>query len=235
MLNASRRLAPRVTRALLTCTLLLCADGAGAEMVFSHYRGVSLGDPVQLVVDRLGANLADVATVHLRPALIQRLTYRPRRFVSGLTLEPDALAEMVLTFHVGRLARIAVSYDRDRTAGLTDADLLTALSATYGTSMLTSTPPPAMPSAAVEAEPIGRWGDTDTLVVLRREAYSSRVGLTITAIESDRAMQAAVADSLRLDAREAPARDAARRDEAAKAASARADTIRQANKATFTP
>lgn len=229
MLNATR-----LVVLVSVITALGGSHALGSEMVFSHYRGVTLGDGVQLVVSRLGASLGDVATVQTRPALVQRLTWRPRRFISGMTLEPDALAEMVLTFHMGRLTRIAVVYDRDRTAGLTDADLRASLSATYGTPWLSSSAAQS-PAAASDSEPIGRWGDADTLIVMRREAYSGRVGLTITAVLEDQAMTSAMAEGARLDAAEAPARDLARREAETKARGDRDEAVRQSNKAAFTP
>ena len=119
-----------MTRVLLltvVCAVSLVRPVASAESPLSRYRDVSLGDPGQVVVDRLKVPLSDVKVVHDRPTVVQQLTWRPHRSVSGATVEPDPLAEMVLTFHLGRLARIAVSYDRARTAGLTDADLNDAL------------------------------------------------------------------------------------------------------------
>ena len=47
---------------------------------------------------------------------------------------------MVLTFYEGRLARIAVTYDRERTQGLTNADLHEAITSLYGASLLLSVP-----------------------------------------------------------------------------------------------
>jgi hypothetical protein len=69
-----------------------------------------------VVVDQLKVTSSDVKVVHERPTLIQRITLRPRRLVSG-SVEPDPLGEMVLTFHLGRLAGITATYDLDRTKG----------------------------------------------------------------------------------------------------------------------
>lgn len=208
---------------------------ASAESVFSRYRGVTLGDSVQVAVDYLKAAPSDVKVVHTRPTLVQQLSWRPRRFVSGTRIEPDALAEMLLTFHLGRLARIAVIYERDRTEGLTNADLHDVLSGVYGTSMLLSTPVGTTILSSANLQTIGRWGDSETLVVLWREAYPDRVRLTITAIDADRAMQEAIVDGARLDTSEAPARDLARRAAEAAAVRARDENIRRDNKAAFKP
>ena len=91
---------------------------------------------------------------------------------------------MVLTFHLGRLARVVATYDRDRTEGLTNADLHDAFTTIYGTSMLV--PTPSRVRASSEPEIIGQWGDGKTLVVLLREAYPRRLKLTVSSIAADR-------------------------------------------------
>jgi hypothetical protein len=215
------------------CTTALVFPVTSAESVLSHYRGVTLGDSVQVVVDHLQVTPAEVKVLYERPTLVQQITWRPNRFVSGTAVEPDPLAEMVLTFNLGRLARIAVTYDRERTQGLTNADLLEALSGVYGLAMLTSTI--RTTPASTEPETIGSWSDSETLVLLRRDSYASRLSLTITSVAADVVMQKAIGDGVRLDAGEAPARDLARRNAESTALLARDEKIRRDNKAAFKP
>ena len=80
----------------------------------------------------------------------------------------------VLTFS-GQLVRIAAIYDRDRTQGLTDADLRELVSAVYGLALLPSRA--TTTNALVERRIIGSWGDHDTLVALWADAYPRRLGL----------------------------------------------------------
>jgi len=223
-------------RALLltvVCATTLVLPATSAEPVLSRYRDVTLGDTVQVVVERLQMTLSDVKVVSERPTLVQQLTWRTRRFVSGADSAHDPVADMVLTFHLGRLTRIAVTYDRERTAGLTNADLHEAMSSVYGTSMLLSTPIQITPPAGPEV--IGRWEDAGTLVLLWRESYPARVGLTIASMGADREAQVAIADGLRIDASEAPARDLARHAAEVAALRARDEKIRLDNKAMFKP
>ena len=84
------------------------------------------------VVEALKAQPADVKVVQERPSLVQQLTWRRQRYVSGVTVMADPLDELVLTFHLGRLARIAVTYDRNRIEGLTDTNLTDAFTDVYG-------------------------------------------------------------------------------------------------------
>lgn len=219
----------------LAGTLSFVVPAPAAESVLSQYRGVALGDSVQVVVDRLKLVASEVKVVHERPTVVQELTWRPHRFISGSTLEPDPLAEMVLTFYAGRLARIVVSYDRDLTEGLTNADLNESMGRVYGTSILIATPtqPSLMPSS--ERQTIGRWEDAETLLLLWRDQYPNRVGLTITSIARDAALQDGIAAGVRLDADEAPARDLARRTAKAAVTLAKDEKVRRENKAKFKP
>jgi hypothetical protein len=225
----------RVLTLTIVCATAITVSSTSAQPALSRYRGVTLGDPVQVVVDQLKVTSSDVKVVHERPTLIQRITWRPRRLVSGTIVEPDSLGEMVLTFHLGRLAGIAVSYDLDRTRGLTNADLLESFTNTYGTSILVPAPTRTTVASRAGPEIIGRWDDAETLVLLWRESSTNRIKLAVTSIATDRAMQAAIADSLRLEASEAPARDLARRATEEAALRARDEKVRSDNKVTFNP
>ena len=225
----------RVLTLTVVCATAIAISSASAQSALSRYRGVTLGDPVQVVVDQLKVTSSDVKVVHERPTLIQLITWRPRRLVSGTVVEPDALSEMVLTFHIGRLAGIKAIYDLDRTKGLTNADLHEAFTNTYGTSLLIPTLTRTTAASRAEPEIIGRWDDAETLVLLWREPSTNRIKLTVASIATDRALQEAIADGLRLEASEAPARDLARRATEDAAIRARDEKARSDNKSTFKP
>ena len=226
-----------MTSALLltaVCAMSLVVPSQTTEAVLSHYRGVALGDSVEKVAEQLKVTSSAIKVVHERPTLVQQMTLRPSRYISGRSLEPDPLAEMVLTFHRGRLARIAVAYDRERTEGLTDEDLLEVFQGLYGSPLLPSTTR-LTPALSTDPQVIGSWRDAESLLLLWRERFPGRVGLTITSIASDLAMQEAIANGERLDASEAPARDLARRAAEATALQTRDDKVRRDNKAAFKP
>jgi len=219
----------------LAFALSLALPATSAEPILSQYRGVTLGDAVQVVVDRLQLAAADVKVVHERPTVVQELTWRPHRFISGTSVVPDPLAEMVLTFYEGRLARIAVAYDREKTQELTDADLQEAIGRVYGRSLLIATPAKAVLALSYDRRTIGQWEDADTRLILWREQYPARVGLTITSIVSDQALQDAITAGVRLNASEAPALDLARRTAEAAAVQAKGEKTRRENIAGFKP
>ena len=213
----------------------LAAPVQAAASTLAEYRGVTLGQSVPVVVAALRAQAADVKVISDRPSLVQELTWRPDRFLSGQIAAPDSLGEMILTFHENRLVRIVATYDRERTAGMTEADFQEVMSAAYGPSALLSNAAWANPQPAPQRKAIGRWEDRDTLVILWSERYPERTGLVISALPGDALMQVAMAAGRRAEADEAPAREAALRVSNAAALKARNEKIRLENKAAFKP
>jgi hypothetical protein len=206
----------------------------GASARYAEYRGVVLGDSVATAVARLQAEASTVKVLYEQPSLIQELTWRPSRFISGETVAPDALSEMVLTFHLGELVRIAAAYDRERTQGLTDADLNELVSGVYGLSMLQpSATRPAAPASGRRT--IGSWSDADTLVELWSEALPRRAGLVVTSKTGAAVLDQASATALRRESDAAPQRERDRLAAVAAAIIVRDEKIRVENKATFKP
>ena len=51
--------------------------------------------------------------------------------MNGSTIQDDPVQDVVFSFYNDQLFRIVVNYDSDRTLGLTDTDLIEALSAVW--------------------------------------------------------------------------------------------------------
>jgi hypothetical protein len=218
--------------ALAVAFIVLLSIPMHSDGEWSRYRVVTLGDSVATTIARLEIVEPTVKVLYERPSLIQELTWRPHRFISGASVSPDPLGDLVLTFMEGKLVRITATYERDRTEGLSDADFLDLLGATYGLPRL-----PTRATGAVRFEPrrtIANWGDDDALVRLWSEDHPRRVGLTITS-PADIAMQAAIANGIIVERDAAPARELARQAAAAAAVKERDAKTRLVNKANFKP
>lgn len=199
---------------------------------WSRYRGVTLGDSVAVAVAQLEIVEPSIKVLYEQPSLVQELTWRPHRFISGVVVTADPLGELVLTFMDGRLVRMTATYDRDRTQGLTDADFVELLGASYGLARIES-----RPSGLGRTEPrrtLASWGDDDALVRLWSEEHPRRVGLTITS-PADAALQTALTDGRIAEREAAPQRELARQAAAAAALKERDEKIRLANIANFKP
>ena len=124
----------------------------------SRYRAYVLESSLETVVTISGARLADAKTLHERPATIQELEWRTPYTRSG-SESADPVREVAFTFYNNALYRVMVRYDRDRTEGLTDRDLIASLSTTYGTPVPAPPPNKTVRTAEVpgDATLIARW------------------------------------------------------------------------------
>ena len=84
------------------------------------------------------------------------------------------MREITFTFYNDALYQVTVNYDRDRTEGLTNSDLVEALSTVYGAPMpaaartRTSPPVEGFPDGIV----VARWENADSLLTLIRGSYT---------------------------------------------------------------
>jgi hypothetical protein len=217
--------------------IILLASWPVAAADLGTYREFKIGASTADVIAHTGAAERDVKTLHERPALLQELSWR-RPYVSGRN-SPDgeSVAAIVFSFIDNQLFRMAIDYDRSRTEGLTNEDMITSLSAMYGPR--STRPAPIVPRPSFDSidtrTVIATWRDGDATLTLNQSTYSGGFSLVITSISLEALARKAQATAVTMDAREAPAREAARAKEQADAARAAAEKTRTTNKDTFKP
>src|SRR6202023_1984379 len=97
----------------------------------SKYRNFSFGMSVASVSKQADREIANPEVIHQRPALIEESTwYPPQPFGSSRPAEP--VEKVLFSFCNGELYRILVTYDSSAIKGLTDDDMIRAVSAKYG-------------------------------------------------------------------------------------------------------
>jgi hypothetical protein len=228
-------LRPALGWACLFMVTLATAPASAEES--GKYREFTLGSTTASVFELTGSRPSDLKTMHERPSVLQELVWRPRYSPGRALPDVDPVHEMVFSFSDDRLYRIAVYYDRTRTAGLTHDDMILALRGIYGA------PSPSAVRAEVldrfepagAAMPIAAWERGDTLVSLYWSDYRAGFGLLVMSRAEESSARRAAETAVALDEREAPAREEARRKKDAedlKAADERARTI---NKGAFRP
>jgi hypothetical protein len=216
-------------------TLALATVSAGE---LRQYREFRLGSSLATVASLAGTLPSDLKTVHERPVLLRDLNWRPRYGLKRPIPDVDPVREVVFSFIDDELYRIAVDYDPARTAGLAAADIIAALSETYG--------PPDAPAASLVKAPtrqeewltttvMAQWQRDDARVALRWSDYYQRFSLQVASSRLEELARTASAQAAAMDAREAPARDAARAKEQADAARAAAEVAGAANRVAFRP
>jgi hypothetical protein len=221
------------TRVLLIAVALLVSEQFGSAQELSRYRAYALESSLESVIATSAARAADAKTLHERPAKIQELEWRAPYVSSGSDLA-DPVRGIVFTFCNDALYQVVVSYDRDRTDGLTNSDIIASLSAVYGEPAPRSArrrPAAALPDTVVLAQ----WESTVSLLTLLRDAYLSEFQLVLISKASSTRALSAIREATRLDAIEAPRRELEQWKKEAADASAARDKNRATNKAAFRP
>ena len=222
------------TRPLLIAVGLILVGQLAFAQDMSRYRAYVLESSLDSVVAASGARASDARTLHERPATIQELGWRAP-YVDSRNTVADPVREVFFTFYNDALYRVRVHYDRDRTEGLTNSDIVESVSTTYGVPILAS----ARTSPPVEAFPdsivVARWENADALLTLIRASYAPEFQLILVSKVLSAQARTAVREAVRLDAIEAPRREAAQRKKEAGEASAAHDKTSIANKAAFRP
>jgi len=202
----------------------------------SRYREFQLGSDLASIVKLIGMASPDIKLMHQRPAVIQNLEWRPRYTSRNPSAQSDPVDLIVLRFYNDQLFAVIVDYSRDKTEGMTETDMVEAISGTYGS------PSKVMPTAGRVASSYGSadvpaaiWGDTGSSVTLLRVAYPVSFRLIVADTRLGNLAQTAIAEGVRLDAKEAPQREVARQKKEDEEA---VDALKKAqieNKAVFKP
>ena len=227
-MNSTRRL-------VIAASLILSGQMASAQDV-ARYRAYALESSVASVVAASGARAADAKTLHARPATIQELQWRAP-YVTSTDTMADPVREIAFTFYNDALYQVVVNYDRARTEGLTDKDILDALTATYGApaspTAKTRTTPPA--DAFSDSIVLARWETAESLVTLVRGSYPPEFQLILMSKSLGTLAQSAIREAVRLDTLDAPRRESELRKKEAGDANAARDKTRTTNKEAFRP
>jgi hypothetical protein len=204
-----------------------------------QYRDFQLGGDLLSVSALAKVTASEAKTIHLRPAVIQELEWRPPYFVSGSTApQNDPVQQIVFSFYNDQLFRLVINYDRQRTDGMTDADLIEAISTAYGPPLKPAVKKTRSVLSQLEEEsgtPVARWGDADYSVVLYRSSYASEFRVIVTSPRLEALARTAAAQAIRLDEREAPQREVARQKKEVEDTRLSQEKARIANKAAFRP
>jgi hypothetical protein len=188
------------------------------------------------VVKQIDARPSEVRVLHQRPAVIQELEWRPWHALAS-SREANPVNEVLFSFYNGELFRMVISYDRDRTEGLTDEDMIQAISATYGIATRPAAKIILFSSSNIYNDSeklIARWEDSQYSFNLFRSSYQT-FGMLVLSKQVDALAQAAIAEAIRLDEQEAPQREIERQKKEGEETRAAQEKARPANKENFRP
>lgn len=232
---------------LRTCTIVFGLTAIGLMAVpatlgaqaLSHYREYALGSTVASVAKASGARPGDIRVIHQRPATIQELRWRPQSRYTDSSGQIDPVREVVFTFYNDQLFQVTVDYDRQRTEGLTDADLIETMAATYGVPVLQATmvgTSARTPAALSEGDvTVARWSDATSSLTLMRGSYPTSVRLVLALTSVDALARTAAAEAAATDVQEAPQREVDRQARLLEDGRVARERARTANRVIFKP
>jgi hypothetical protein len=179
----------------------------------SRYREFQLGMSLLAVEKLTSMDPSEATTTFERPALIQKLDWQILPSLDS-SVPADPVEEVTFSFYNGDLFRMVVTYDEDRTEGLTEADLVKAVSAAYGTSTRparkTVLASPFSSSGEGE-EVLARWQDSQCSISLfRSSSYGTGYGILLFSKRLDALARTAALEAARLEEQAAPQREAER-------------------------
>lgn len=199
------------------------------------YRDFQLGGDLRAISALAGVPAAEARTIHEQPALLQDLEWR-RGYSAGDGAAVDPVQQIAFSFYDNQLFRLVIDYDRGRTEGMTDVDMVEAISTMYGTPRTPAAKAGGL--ARVDGESgvrVAEWGSGEYTAVLYRSSYASGFRMVVTSPRLAALARKAEAQALRLEARDAPERERARQRKEAETERAAKAKARSANKATFKP
>jgi hypothetical protein len=195
----------------------------------------------------LGMTLADAAKQASLPASSSRLvSSRPERieeldwhvnWAPPRAAQSDPLSEVLFRFYKGELFEMTVTYDRDQTRGLTEADMIEAISSVYGPASKTVSAEVSFDSGGAGSIPkaIACWEDAQSQINLVHLPYGTSFGIVISSRANKALAEQAIVESERLDQAEAPQRELALRARQLADAQAADEKARALNKPGFRP
>jgi len=230
-----------VVRALAVLAFgAVLSNGSVNAQDFSRYRFFQLGRSLSSVAQAANMGPSDARVIHQRPALIQELDWRPQYHSPSTRIAMDPVLEVALTFYNDQLFRITITYDQSRTDGMTNSDVIEAVSATYGLAVVPptprATPHSSQSSSRNEAITIARWANGDRTLTLSRSMFPVVFRLVMVSTTLNDLAEASLAEAVSPDeADEALQREDDRRQKELADAIVDQDRARLRNKAAFHP
>jgi hypothetical protein len=204
-----------IMRSLVFCFLMIVVILLSTSQIraqdLSMYRNFSFGMTLADISKQIDKKPSDSTVIHERPALIEELTWLPIQ-PYDLSRPAEPVDQILFSFYNGALYRMLVTYEDSATKGLTDEDMIRAVSAKYGV----ATRPvaavvnfPMNPSYKATEKVIARWEDPQYSVNLFR-SYGDTFAIVMFTKQLDTQAGISIAESVKLEQQEAPLKEAAR-------------------------
>ena len=164
----------------------------------SIYRTYQIGDDLQSIARKVGVAPPRASLAPQPLGAVLELTWRAPYVRRGAVPPTDPLASLVFSFYEDQLFRIVIDYEHDRTEGMTEADMVAAISRVYGPPLKRERPrgqASVLPAPDV-ATVIALWADGDSSIALLGVESQDAFRMTVTSARLERLVLAAAGTAI---------------------------------------
>jgi hypothetical protein len=169
----------------------------------SKYRQFSLGAGLAEVSKQIDHRAGDAAVIQQNPATIQQMEWWP--VAINVLTKSEPVEKVIFSFYNGALYKIVALYDNDATAGLTNSDMVRAISASYGavTTTASETGPHSELAYGV-VKKVAQWEDAKYSVTLSRESFLNTFQLVVLTKQLNAQAEASIVEAAARERTDAP-------------------------------
>jgi hypothetical protein len=200
-----------IRSSVISLSLVLLATPVISGQDLSRYRKFVLGTSLAAISKQVGKDESLATLISQSPALIQQMTYW-QADTSDNSGRMEPISHITLDFYNGALYRIVVVYDEKAVEGLTEEDMVKAISARYGNG-LRLYPEIDFPNRDVYSSPekvIAQWDDGENSVTFFHSSGLESFGLAVFSKRVNAQAEAAIVESAKLAKEQAPQKEIAR-------------------------
>ena len=197
-----------IRKSIISLGLILLATPVISGQDLSRYRKFALGTSLAAISKQVGQDAHQATLISERPALIQEM--RHWQFETSDSWDRmGPVSHISFNFYNGALYRIVVIYDDKAVEGLTEEDMVKAISARYGNGVRLY-PEIDFPNHDVYSSPekvIAQWEDSQNSVSLFHSTGSESLGLAVFSKRVNAQAEAAIVESAKLAKEQAPQKE----------------------------
>jgi hypothetical protein len=200
-----------IRKSIISLSLVLLATPVISGQDLSRYRKFALGTSLAAISKQVGKDESLATLISQSPALIQQMTYW-QADTSDNSGGMEPISHITLDFYNGALYRIVVVYDEKAVEGLTEEDMVKAISARYGNGVRLY-PEIDFPNHDVYSSTekvIAQWDDAENSVTFFHSSGLESFGLAVFSKRVNAQAEAAIVESAKLAKEQAPQKEIAR-------------------------
>jgi hypothetical protein len=197
-----------IRKSIISLGLVLLATPVIFGQDLSRYRNFVLGASLDTISKQVGQDAHQATIISESPALIQEMRHWQLE-TSDSSGRTGSVSQISFNFYNGELYRIVVVYDQNAVEGLTEEDMVRAISSRYGVGVRLYSKID-FPSHDVYSSPgkvFAQWDDPKNSVSLFHSTGPEPFGLALFSKRLNAQAEAAIIESAKLAKERAPQKE----------------------------